>query len=75
MVYSSSVQYLYFYLKILIDNINSLRRVMDQRVFYSLLERVGGNGKYQTVALRVWSILMMIMSSTCFFLPFMFYQG
>lgn len=48
---------------------------MDERIFYSLLERVGGNGKYQTVMLGVWSILMAIVGSTGFFLPYVFYQG
>ena len=44
-------------------------------MFYGFLERVGGSGRYQTVALCVWSVMMYIIGSTGFFLPFVFYQS
>ena len=44
-------------------------------MFYGLLERVGGNGKYQTISLCVWSCIMMVMGTTTFFIPFLFYQN
>ena len=47
---------------------------MDERVFYGLLERVGGNGRYQAITLCVWSLLMIVIGSTKFFLPYLFYQ-
>lgn len=44
-------------------------------MFYGFLERVGGSGRYQTIALIVWSAMMYIIGSTSFFIPFVFYQS
>jgi hypothetical protein len=47
---------------------------MDNRVFYSVLEKVGGNGRYQTWSLVIWCIIIMVAGSSSFFNAFLFYQ-
>jgi hypothetical protein len=46
----------------------------SDRVFYSLLERVGGAGRYQTVSLVIMSSMMLIVGATSFFNVFLYYQ-
>jgi len=45
------------------------------RVFYSLLERVGSNGQYQFFSHIIWCALSLITGSISFFIPFLYSQG
>ena len=47
---------------------------MDNRVFYSILEKVGASGRYQTLSLVIWSLIIFVAGSTSFFNVFLFYQ-
>jgi hypothetical protein len=47
---------------------------MDNRIFYSILERVGGHGTYQTLSLAIWSVIILVAGSSSFFNAFLFYQ-
>jgi len=44
------------------------------RVFNSLLERVGAEGKYQNIILIFWSLFYFTIGAASFFLPFLFYS-
>jgi hypothetical protein len=47
---------------------------MDSRAFYSVLEKVGANGRYQTLSLIIWSLIAFVAGSSSFFNVFLFYQ-
>lgn len=47
---------------------------MDSRVFYSILEKVGASGRYQTLSFVVWSLIMFVAGSSSFFNVFLFHQ-
>lgn len=46
----------------------------SKRVFYSLLERVGAEGNYQTLSLILWSAVMMTVGASSFINAFLFYE-
>jgi hypothetical protein len=54
---------------------DTIDEAITERIFYNLLLRVGALGKYQYIALIIWSVIYMMAASSMFFNPFLFYQA